>query len=192
MSCCDGGQVNIKKTRRIYNEFGLQLRNKHPKRRVKAKLRDNRAEAVGSNDVWAWILFMTSWHWATSIAFRPSPTPIPLLSRRRSSLHLSQGGCCPDFGKDVWPHRLSQNHPGRQWQRVHLPRSRSVAYAKDVTGVLATRQRHACDKIDGGIPGLMLFQAAAYPTVATLEASGRRLLQQNPLHEPAFPRLTNQ
>lgn len=43
----------MKKTRRIYNELGLQLRNKHPKRRVKAKLREDRSEAVGPNDVWA-------------------------------------------------------------------------------------------------------------------------------------------
>ena len=39
--------MNIKKTRRIYNELGMQLRNKNPKRRVKAKLRDDRQEAVG-------------------------------------------------------------------------------------------------------------------------------------------------
>ena len=45
-------QVNIKKTRRIYNELGLQLRNKHPKRRVKAKLREDRQEAAGPNEVW--------------------------------------------------------------------------------------------------------------------------------------------
>lgn len=32
---------------------GLRLRNKHPKRRVKAKLRDDRQEALGPNDVWA-------------------------------------------------------------------------------------------------------------------------------------------
>ena len=31
----------------------MQLRNKSPKRRVKAKLRKDRAEAVHSNDVWA-------------------------------------------------------------------------------------------------------------------------------------------
>lgn len=49
----EGWQVNIKKTRRIYNELGLQLRNKHPKRRVKAKLREDRQEAVGPNQVWA-------------------------------------------------------------------------------------------------------------------------------------------
>ncbi len=49
----EGWNVNIKKVYRIYNEMGLQLRNKTPKRRVKAKQRDDRAEAVGPNDVWA-------------------------------------------------------------------------------------------------------------------------------------------
>ncbi|WP_353472916.1 integrase core domain-containing protein [Salipiger sp. H15] len=32
---------------------GLLLRNNHPKRRVKAKLREDREEAAGPNDVWA-------------------------------------------------------------------------------------------------------------------------------------------
>ena len=49
----EGWEINMKKTRRIYNELGMQLRNKTPKRRVKAKLRDDRAEAAGPNDVWA-------------------------------------------------------------------------------------------------------------------------------------------
>ncbi len=49
----EGWQVNIKKTRRIYNELGLQLRNRHPKRRVKARLREDRQEASGPNEVWA-------------------------------------------------------------------------------------------------------------------------------------------
>ena len=33
--------------------MGLQLRNKSPKRRVKAKLREDRTDAACSNDVWA-------------------------------------------------------------------------------------------------------------------------------------------
>lgn len=49
----EGWHVNIKKTCRIYNEMGLQLRNKTPKRRVKEKLRDDRSKAVSTNDVWA-------------------------------------------------------------------------------------------------------------------------------------------
>ncbi|MCC1494286.1 hypothetical protein J1C49_16825 [Cognatishimia sp. F0-27] len=50
---CEGWMINMKKTRRIYNELDLQLCNKHPKRRVKAKLREDRQEAVGPNDIWA-------------------------------------------------------------------------------------------------------------------------------------------
>jgi putative transposase len=41
------------KTRRIYRELGLQLRNKTPKRPVKAKLRDDRRPATRSNETWA-------------------------------------------------------------------------------------------------------------------------------------------
>lgn len=40
----EGWTINMKKTRRTYNELGLQLRNKHPKRRV--KLREDRQEAT--------------------------------------------------------------------------------------------------------------------------------------------------
>lgn len=45
--------MNAKKTYRIYKEVGMQLRTKTPKRRVKAKLREERKEAVRPNDVWA-------------------------------------------------------------------------------------------------------------------------------------------
>jgi putative transposase len=43
----------LKKTHRIYNELGLQLRNKTPKRRVKAKLRDDRRAASTYSEIWA-------------------------------------------------------------------------------------------------------------------------------------------
>ena len=42
----EGWEINVKRTRRIYNALGLQLRHKTPKRRVKAKLRDGRREAA--------------------------------------------------------------------------------------------------------------------------------------------------
>ena len=45
--------MNPKRVRRLYNELGLQLRNKTPKRRVKAKLREDRSEATRTNQVWA-------------------------------------------------------------------------------------------------------------------------------------------
>ena len=49
----EGWQINPKRTYRVYREMGLQLRNKTPKRRVKAKLRDDRKAATGPNQTWA-------------------------------------------------------------------------------------------------------------------------------------------
>ena len=49
----EGWETNVKKTRIIYNELDLQVRNKHPKRPVRAKLREDRQEAAGPNEVWA-------------------------------------------------------------------------------------------------------------------------------------------
>jgi len=45
--------INQKKIRRIDNELVLQLRNKTPKRRVKAKLQDDRRPATRPNETWA-------------------------------------------------------------------------------------------------------------------------------------------
>jgi putative transposase len=49
----EGWLVNAKRIYRLYREMGLQLRNKTPKRRVKAKLRDDRHPATRSNETWA-------------------------------------------------------------------------------------------------------------------------------------------
>ena len=49
----DGWQVNPKRVYRLYRALGLQLRNKTPKRRVKAKLREGRQSATRSNETWA-------------------------------------------------------------------------------------------------------------------------------------------
>ena len=49
----EGWLVNAKRIHRLYTEMGLQLRNKTPKRRVKAKLRDDRTAALHPNETWA-------------------------------------------------------------------------------------------------------------------------------------------
>jgi putative transposase len=49
----EGWPVNVKRVCRLYREQGLQLRNKSPKRRVKAKLREGRSSATEANQVWA-------------------------------------------------------------------------------------------------------------------------------------------
>ena len=45
--------MNVKRVYRLYKEKGLQLRHKTPRRRVKAKLRDDRSVAVHHNHTWA-------------------------------------------------------------------------------------------------------------------------------------------
>lgn len=49
----EGWKINLKKAHRVYRELGLQLRNKTPKRRVKAKLREDRKESTQPNETWA-------------------------------------------------------------------------------------------------------------------------------------------
>ena len=49
----EGWQVNAKRIYRLYCEEGLQLRNKRPKRKVAAKLREGRGRAEEPNHVWA-------------------------------------------------------------------------------------------------------------------------------------------
>jgi putative transposase len=49
----EGWRVNPKRVYRLYREMALQLRNKMPKRRVKAKLREDRQSATRPNETWA-------------------------------------------------------------------------------------------------------------------------------------------
>jgi putative transposase len=55
--CCgvkaEGRSLGQNKTRRIYRELGLQLRSKTPKRRVEAKLCNDRRVATQPNETWA-------------------------------------------------------------------------------------------------------------------------------------------
>ena len=49
----EGWRVNVKRVCRLYRDMGLQLRNKTPKRRVKAKLREDRHPATRTHEIWA-------------------------------------------------------------------------------------------------------------------------------------------
>ncbi len=49
----EGWEINHKRTHRLYRELGLQLRSKTPKRKVKAKLRDDRTPATAPNECWS-------------------------------------------------------------------------------------------------------------------------------------------
>lgn len=49
----EGWPVNVKRVYRLYVEESLQIRNKRPKRKVAAKLREDRRPPCAPNDVWA-------------------------------------------------------------------------------------------------------------------------------------------
>jgi len=97
----DGWPINIKRTRRLYNELHLQLRNKTPKRRVKAKLREDRSEATRCNQTWA--MDFVHDQLATGKKLRVLSRQrfalrghrrhlVPLLPNGRSALQLSRRG----------------------------------------------------------------------------------------------------
>ena len=101
MSCCGAraGCINMKKTRRIYSELGLQLRNKTPKRRVKAKLRDDRQPATRPNEIWA-MDFVHDQLATGQEAARADRRRhlLALLAGARSALQLPRRGCRGDAG----------------------------------------------------------------------------------------------
>jgi putative transposase len=70
----EGWRVNSKRVYRLYREMSLQLRNKIPKRRVKAKLREGRQSATRANRPGRWTLSMISWRPDASCACSRSST----------------------------------------------------------------------------------------------------------------------
>ena len=122
----EGWVINMKKVRRIYNELGLQLRNKTPKRWVKAKLRDDRREATGSHDAWA-VDFahdqLASGHkirilTLIDIYSRYSPVIDPRFSYRGEDVVATLERVCREHG---YPQSIRVDQGG-----VHLPRPRPV------------------------------------------------------------------
>ena len=87
----EGWAVNVKRVYRLYRELGLQLRNKTPKRRVKAKLRDDRQCSVRSTRPGRWTSSMTSWRPAARSGCSRSSTPSPG-SRQRVDPRFSYRG----------------------------------------------------------------------------------------------------
>jgi transposase InsO family protein len=64
----EGWRVNAKRVYRLYREMGLQLRHKTPKRRVKAKLREDAAQRRDRTRPGQWTLCTTSWRPGRSCA----------------------------------------------------------------------------------------------------------------------------
>ena len=134
---CRHGQ---NKTRRIYRELGLQLRNKTPKRRVTAKLRDDRKPATRSNETWA--MDFVHDQLATGQAPRAHHRRyvLTLLACVRATLHLPRCRCCGGAGKGRPARGIPGDNPCRSRYRVRLTRPGSVGLsARRHARLLATR-----------------------------------------------------
>jgi len=130
----EGFYFNIKRTDKIYNELGLQLRNKTPKRRVKAKLRDDRKPAMRPNDVWAMDFVHDQLATGRSIRIltvvdtfsRFSPVIDPRFSYRAENVVETLERVCADVG---YPKTI----PVDQGSEFVSPDLDLWAYAKGVT-----------------------------------------------------------
>ena len=147
----EGWDINIKRTYRIYNEMGLQLRNKTPKRRVKAKLRDDRAPATWPNDVWAMDFVHDQLATGKTIRVltvvdtfsRFSPVIDPRFSYRAEDVFATDGRpACGAFGKNRISKELTAGQfprairiPGRHGE-APLPTGQSPARSRRALGCL--------------------------------------------------------
>ena len=119
----EGWEVNAKRVCRLYREMGLQLRNKTPKRRVKAKLRSDRTIAVAANDIWAMDFVHDQLFDGKKIR---ALTIVDLLSRVSPAAQLSGERCCRDARTRRRRVRLPEDDPRRQRPRVRQQGTRSL------------------------------------------------------------------
>jgi len=123
----EGWRVNPKRVYRLYREMGLQLRHKTPKRRVKAKLREDRRPATRSNETWA--MDFVHDQLATGRKLRVL-TIIDTFSRFSPAIEPRfnfRGADVVEVLEKVWGRgRVAGSHPGGPRLRVCLPRFGSV------------------------------------------------------------------
>ena len=123
----EGWRVNAKRVYRLYREMGLQLRNKTPKRRVKAKLREDRRPATRSNETWAMDFVHDQLATGTKLRVltivdtfsRFSPAIEPRFNFRGADVVE----VLERVGRAGW---VPGSHPRRPGHRVRVARSRSV------------------------------------------------------------------
>ena len=102
----EGWVINEKKTRRVYNEIGMQLRNKTPRRRVKAALRADRTPPSRSNEVWAMDFVHDQLAMGTKLRFltvidtfsRYAPVVDPRLAYRGADVVATLERVCREMG----------------------------------------------------------------------------------------------
>ena len=138
----EGWEINLKKTHRIYDELGLQLRNRTPKRRVKAKLRDDRRAACTSNEIWAMDFVHDQLATGQRIRVltvvdtfsRFSPVIDPRFSYRAEDVVTALEGACASTG---YPKTIRVDQ-GSETQSISLRRGATIAIGAPASRVLAT------------------------------------------------------
>lgn len=148
--------INIKRTYRFYTGLGLQLRNKTAKRRVKAKLLEDRCPTSQPNQTWAMgfvhdqlamgkkIRVMT----AVDIFSKFSPVVDPRFSYRAEDVVMTLERVCDAVG---YARHVTQSNPAiRQAQRSpssYFSRTTSTACRcrSELTSSLARTLGSLCD-----------------------------------------------
>ena len=123
----EGWVVNHKRVRRLYTEEGLQLRNKSPKRRVTAKLREDRRTTTAPNEVWAMDFVHDQLFDGRRIRVL---TIIDTFTRLSPAIEVRQSFRGSDVVETLerasQSRRLSEDHSSRQRARVHQQGTRSL------------------------------------------------------------------
>ena len=121
-----------KRVYRLYREMGLQLRNKTPKRRVKAKLRDDRQPAT-ANETWA--MDFVHDQLATGQAARAHDRRhlLALLAGDGAAVQLLRRRCCGDARRGSAGDGVPGDDPGRPGLRVRISDLDLWAYQRGVT-----------------------------------------------------------
>lgn len=87
----EGWAVNVKREYRLYLEMGLQLRNKTPKQRGKAKLREDRRAPQRANETWAMDFVHDQLAMGRKLRiFDRGRCVRPVLASDRSKVHVSR------------------------------------------------------------------------------------------------------
>jgi putative transposase len=122
----EGWRVNPKRVYRLYRKMGLQLRNKTPKWRVKAKLRSDRQPATRANQTWA--MDFVHDQLATGRKLRVL-TIVDIFSRFSPAVELRfnfRGADVVEVLERVGRRWIPGSDPRRPGHRIRVTRPRSV------------------------------------------------------------------
>ena len=122
----EGWAVNTKRIYRLYKGLGLQLRSKAPRRRVKAKLREDRQVATQPNETWAMDFVHDQLATGRKLRVLTVVDTFAVLTDRGSAVQLPGRGRRGDAGSDVFGGRLPAGDPGGPRIGVRLARSGPV------------------------------------------------------------------